>query len=178
MRAVGPRRQKTAAILVGGCVLALGATPAHADDWGNWGWQVGVSPMTVKPGGQLTLTSSGCQEPTVKADAGIFDTVDLTAGKSATVWVFDDAKPAAEYEVTFTCKAQTKKVTVKIADDGGTIWPTHQGTQPPIHRGVKAGSGGTFDQSDLIQLGLGGALVAGAVGASLYWARRRGEGHS
>lgn len=179
MRAVAPRRQTAAAILAGGCVLALGATPAAAaDDWGNWGWQVSVSPTTVKPGGTVTLTSSGCQEPTVKAEAGIFDVVELNEGKSGTAWIFDDAKPAAEYEVTFTCKSQTKKVTVKIADDGGTIWPTHQGTQPPIHKGVKAGSGGTFDQSDLIQLGLGGALVAGAIGASLYWARRRGEGRA
>ncbi|MBC9715125.1 hypothetical protein H9Y04_21475 [Streptomyces sp. TRM66268-LWL] len=174
-----PRRRTAAAILAGGSVLALCATPAAAaDDWGNWGWQVSVSPTTVKPGGTVTLTSSGCQEPSVKADAAIFDTVDLNEGKSATAWVFDDAKPAAEYEVTFTCKTQTKKVTLKIADDGGTIWPkpTHHGTQPPIHKGVKAGSGGTFDQSDLIQLGLGGALVAGALGASLYWARRRGDG--
>ncbi len=195
MRAVTPRRHKAgmrvgergvapgaartrtaAAILVGGCVLALGAPPAAAADDGEaWGWKVGVSPATVKPGGTVTLTSSGCQEPTVKAEAAVFDVVELNEGKSAQAWIFDDAKPAAEYEVTFTCKRQTKKATLRIADDGGTVRPTHHGTQPPIHKGVKAGSGGTFDQSDLVQLALGGALVAGALGASLYWARRRSE---
>ncbi|MFI6938687.1 hypothetical protein ACIBI4_05410 [Streptomyces sp. NPDC050418] len=166
-----------AAVVAGGCALAVsGAAPAAAaDDWGNWGWQVTVSPATVKPGGTVTLTSTGCQEPTVKATAAIFDDVELDEGRTAQAWIFDDAKPAAEYEITFTCKGKTKKATLKIADDGGTVRPTHHGTQAPIHKGVKAGSGGTFDQSDLIQLGLGAALVAGALGASLYWARRRGE---
>ncbi|SDK16132.1 hypothetical protein SAMN05421806_10573 [Streptomyces indicus] len=171
--------RKAAVLLAGGCLLALGgASPAAAaDDWGTWGWQVSVSPATVKPGGTVTLTSTGC-EGTVKAEAGVFDVVELKEGKTAQAWVFTDAKPAAEYDVTFTCKTQTKKATLKIADDGGTVWPTHQGTHSPVHKGVKAGSGGTFDQSDLIQLGLGAALVAGALGASLYWARRRSDGHA
>ncbi|WP_415949392.1 hypothetical protein [Streptomyces sp. KLOTTS4A1] len=183
MRAVTPRLRKAAAsaaaCLTGGCVLALGAAPATvADDRGDLdtlGWRVGVSPATVKPGGTVTLTSSGCQEPTVTAEAAVFDLVELDEGRPAKVRVFKDAKPAAAFQITFTCKMKTKKATLTIADDGGSVRPTHHSAQPPVHKGVRAGTGGTFDQSDVIQLALGGALVAGALGASVYWARRRGE---
>ncbi|MFC7309682.1 hypothetical protein ACFQVC_36395 [Streptomyces monticola] len=143
------------------CALtAATATSAAAADTS---WQVSVEPRTVAPGGTVTLTSSGCQVPTVTADAGVFDTTELNEGHSATAKVFEDAKPAAEYDVTFTCNGQTKSAPLMIADHGSGV-----------HKGVKAGGGGSFASFSVTQLALGGALVAGALGVAVHYARRRG----
>ncbi|MDQ8702824.1 hypothetical protein RCO28_10030 [Streptomyces sp. LHD-70] len=171
-----------AAGILAACALTAAAAPvATADSTGSW--RVSVTPSTVAPGGQVTLSSSGCQVPTVKVDAPIFDPVELNEGHSATAHVYPDANRGAEYEVTFTCKRKTKTVPLKIAGGGHTGGQTggHTGgrtggqhTGVP-HRGVKAGEGGAFSDISPTQLALGGALVAGVLGFTVMQVRRRDE---
>ncbi|NBE55386.1 hypothetical protein [Streptomyces boluensis] len=146
------------------CALTASAVPvaSAADN----SWHVSVSPRTVAPGGQVTLSSSGCQVPSVTADAAVFDTTELDEGHSAIAHVFADAKPGAEYEVTFTCKGKTKSAPLMIS--GG------QSHSSAPHRGVKAGAGNSFTDISPTQLALGGALVAGALGFAVVQVRRRG----
>ncbi|MFI9776966.1 hypothetical protein ACIHCV_19960, partial [Streptomyces sp. NPDC051956] len=63
--------------------------------------------------------------------------------------------------------------------DGGGTTPAREsdgGTRPAtptVPRGVEAGDGGSLSKRDATQLLAGTALVAGAVGAGVYTARRR-----
>ncbi|MGW0737924.1 hypothetical protein [Streptomyces sp. NPDC002851] len=159
------RAAAAGAVVAAGALTVAVAPPAAA----GGSWQVSVSPTTVAPGGKVTLSSSGCKVPTVTADSAVFDTTELNEGHSATAHVFPDAKPGAEYEVTFTCKGKTKTVPLMISDRGGHH-PTHHPTHPP-HRGVKAGEGGTWDSFSPGQLALGGLLVVGALTFAVRKAR-------
>ncbi|MFM9370913.1 hypothetical protein [Streptomyces sp. Da 82-17] len=200
------RRRGAAGVLAVACtvtattaVMAVSAPGAWAQADGartapgavadNSGWRVSVTPTTVKPGGQVTLSSSGCQVPTVTVDAPIFDPVELNEGQSATAHVYPDAKPGAEYEVTFTCNGKPKSVPLMIAGGqghtggqtgghtGGHTAGHTAGHTGGLHHGVKAGAGGTFADVSPTQLALGGALVAGVIGFTLLQVRRsRGGG--
>lgn len=161
--------RQTAGVLAAGALTATALTVAAvpvataADN----AWQVSVSPRTVAPGGQVKLSSSGCQVPTVTVDAAVFDTTELNEGHSATAHVFPDAKPGAEYEVTFTCSGKSKTAPLMIS--GG------QGHSGGLHKGVKAGAGSAFTEISPAQLALGAALVAGALGFAVLQVRRRGD---
>ncbi|RVU22224.1 hypothetical protein EOT10_22485 [Streptomyces antnestii] len=124
-----------------------------------------VSPTTVSPGGTVTLNATGCEAPTVRVTAPVFDDVTLTAGRSATATVFPDAKPGARYTVTFECKGERGTTTLTISGGGAT--------PAPVRQGVQAGVGGSLSRLDATQLIAGTALVAGALGAGVYAARRR-----
>ncbi|MEV6109662.1 hypothetical protein AB0M28_33885 [Streptomyces sp. NPDC051940] len=85
-----------------------------------------VSPKTVKAGGQVNLTATDCEHQ-ARASSGVFNAVPLgMAGdpmQSASVTVDWDAKPGAEYTVTFTCGPETGRTTFKIADTSSTSRP-------------------------------------------------------
>ncbi|WP_338693438.1 hypothetical protein V2W30_03050 [Streptomyces sp. Q6] len=154
------------------CVTALGvaAPAALADDGGtqpnvtSFGFT--VSPSTVAAGGTVTLGSTECDVPTVHVSAPIFDPVELNEGHSATARIYPDAKPGAQYNVTFECDGEKGTTPLTIAT-GNTPVPT---TEP---RGVKAGIGGGAGGTHPGLVAAGGALIAGALGAGYLRMRRR-----
>ncbi|MYT74800.1 MULTISPECIES: hypothetical protein [unclassified Streptomyces] len=159
------------AAALGLTALLLSAPAAVAGD--NDSFQVSVAPTTIAAGGQVTLYASGCSDITT-VSAGIFDTVTIDSGsgqKTATVdW---DAKQAALYTVKFECKGgPSRSVDLTIAS-GRQDNPQ----PPPVPHGVKAGVGGSLAGFDLHEIGLGAALIVGAMGGAYYFSRRRtGEG--
>ncbi|MGH4030176.1 hypothetical protein ACQB60_14695 [Actinomycetota bacterium Odt1-20B] len=162
-----------AATLLTATTLALAAPTASAAVAGDnnitsFGFH--VSPTTIAAGGQVTLSVDGC-EGDAKATSGVFDDVSIPKGQgSATANVFWDAKPGAMYEVTFSCKNSAGNW------ESGTTDLTIATGRPDnntVRRGVKAGVGGSIGGFDLQELGLGAALIAGALGTAYYWTRRR-----
>ncbi|MFE0101970.1 hypothetical protein [Streptomyces sp. NPDC059009] len=129
-----------------------------------------VTPDKVGPGGTVTLNTTGCEVPSVSVEAPVFDNVTLNEGHSATATVYPDAKPGAQYDVTFDCKGEKGVAKLTIADGGSSH---HPGLAD--HKGVKAGSGAGLGAGDVTQLAAGAALVVGTLGAGVYFAvRRRG----
>ncbi|MEU7583216.1 hypothetical protein AB0B50_37205 [Streptomyces sp. NPDC041068] len=133
-----------------------------------------VSPTTIAAGGQVTLNVDGCDGDT-KVTSGVFDDTTIPKGqKSATAQVFWDAKPGAMYEVTFTCNGSnpgSDKTDLTIA--------TGRPDSHTVHKGVKAGVGGSLGGLDLHEIALGSALILGTIGVAYYKTRRRtGEDNS
>jgi hypothetical protein len=159
------------AALLGVTALSLTAPAAVARNDGDrniTSFGFDVSPTTIAAGGRVTLSVDGCKADT-KVSSGVFDTVTIPRWQSsATVTVDWDAKPGAVFKVTFQCGNESGHTDLTIAT-GRPSDPTHV----PVHRGVKAGAGGTSDGFDLGEIGLGTALIAGSVGAAYYWSRRR-----
>ncbi|MET7617820.1 hypothetical protein [Streptomyces sp. NPDC005408] len=181
--------------LIGTAALALGGPAALADDGSNvTSFGFTVTPTTVAPGGTVTLNATECEVPTVTATSGIFDTVTLNEGLPATAKIAEDAKPDADYDVTFDCKGE--KGTTPLTVTGGS--DAHTGgkepTEPPDTLeppettgttemkkpggGVKGGNGGSFAELSPTQIGVGSALIAGALagGGVLLLRRRTGDG--
>ncbi|MFG2654771.1 hypothetical protein [Streptomyces sp. NPDC048425] len=129
-----------------------------------------VSPTTVSPGGTVTINATKCQTPTVRVTAPVFDDVTLNGGRSAKAKVSLEAKPGAQYDVTFDCKGERGTAKLKISAGGAR--PTTP-TTPTVPGGVEAGDGGSLSNLDATQLVAGTALVAGALGAGVYTAWRR-----
>lgn len=158
--------------------FALAAPMASANDGGttpnvtSFGFT--VSPATVAPGGTVTLNATKCQEPLVKVSSGIFDVVELNEGKSATATVDADAKPGAQYEVTFDCKGEKGTTTLTVA---GHSSGTGTGTTTPS-KGVKAGLGGGASGLNGTEIAAGSALLAGALGGGVFLMRRRAGGNA
>ncbi|MGP4043554.1 hypothetical protein [Streptomyces sp. 2A115] len=159
------------AALLGATALTLTAPAAVARDDGDrdiTSFGFNVAPTTIAAGGRVTLSVNGCDSD-AKVSSGIFDTVTIPKGhRSATATVDWDAKHGAVYKVTFRCGNESGHTDLTIAT-GRPSNPTHV----PVHRGVKAGAGGTAGGLDLGEIGLGAALIAGSVGTALYWSRRR-----
>ncbi|MYW63265.1 hypothetical protein GTY65_04100 [Streptomyces sp. SID8379] len=158
------------AAALGLTVLSLTAPSAAAKE--SDPFQVSVSPTTIAAGGQVALYASGCNGDTT-VSAGIFDSVTIGNGsgqRNATVdW---DAKQGAMYTVKFSCSGGGSR-TVDLTIASGRTDPT----PPPVHHGVKAGIGGSLGGFDLHEIGLGAALIAGALGSAYYFSRRRtGDG--
>lgn len=188
MRAI---RTASAALIVT-AALALSAAPtASADDGTGTGTGIGpgagggtditsfgfsVTPRTVAPGGTVTLTTDGCEVPSVTVTSGVFDTVTLTEGRPGRATVDLDAKTGAEYEIAFDCKGERGTTTLTVAH--GTTPPPAPVTPAhptPPHKGVKAGFGGSTGSDALgaAELATGAVLIAAAAGSALVLARRR-----
>ncbi|MZD09804.1 hypothetical protein GTW43_32685 [Streptomyces sp. SID5785] len=125
-----------------------------------------VTPSTVAAGGTVTLSATGCEEPSVTVDSPVFDRTTLNEGHSATAQVYPDAKPGAQYDVTFTCKGEKGTTPLTIAGGSGH-------TSAPVDRGVRAGVGGSVGGTDPTLLVGGGVLIAGALGAGYVRLRKR-----
>ncbi|MFI7382443.1 hypothetical protein [Streptomyces sp. NPDC049813] len=151
--------------------LALTSSPAAAGD--DVAFEVNASPTTVAPGGQVMLSQTGC-EGTTEVSAGIFDTITLTGRHSSrSVTVDWDAKRGAMYSVKFSCDGHRPR-SLDLTIEGDR---PHDPTPPPIDHGVKAGVGGSIGGFDLREIGLGAALITGALGTAYSLARRRtGDG--
>ncbi|MGW6361291.1 hypothetical protein ACWFR5_40480 [Streptomyces sp. NPDC055092] len=135
-----------------------------------------MSPTTVSPGGTVTLKATGCETPTVRVTGPVFDAVTLNAGRSGKAKVSPDAKPGAQYDVTFDCKGQRGTAKLKISAGGARPTTPTTPTTPTVPRGVEAGDGGSLSKLDVTQLLAGTALVSGAVGAGGVYAVRRRSG--
>ncbi|MFF9498301.1 hypothetical protein [Streptomyces sp. NPDC014656] len=183
MRAI---RTASAALLTTAAVV-LSAPAASADDGTGTGTGTGrditsfgfsVTPRTVAPGGTVTLTSEGCEVPSVTVTSGIFDTVTLTEGRPGSATVDIDAKAGTEYEIAFDCKGERGTTTLTVGH--GTAPPpapvTPHPPRPP-HKGVKAGFGGSTGSDALgaAELAAGAVLIAGAAGAAVALTRRHGR---
>lgn len=158
--------------------LALAAPLAAANGGGTMSnvtsFGFSVSPATIAPGGTVTLNATNCKEPLVKVSSGVFDTVELKEGKPAIAKVDPDAKPGAQYEVTFDCKGEKGTTTLTVAGKS-----TGMGTIAPIPpKGVKAGLGGGAGGLNGTEIAAGSALLAAAAGGGLYLMRRRANGHA
>ncbi|MFJ8821203.1 hypothetical protein ACIREE_05410 [Streptomyces sp. NPDC102467] len=150
--------------------LALAAPLAAAGD--SESFQAGVTPRTIAAGGQVTLNVSGCAKKTT-VSSGIFDTTTIGKGSGSQTRTVDwDAKQGAIYSVTFACKhGATRNVDLTIA--GGRPEHSVAPNPPPVDHGVRAGVGGSIAGFDLQEIGLGAALITGALGGAYYLVRRR-----
>ncbi|MEV7566507.1 hypothetical protein [Streptomyces tanashiensis] len=131
-----------------------------------------VSPAVVAPGGRLTLSAPGCAS-TARASAGIFDTVTIAPGATASATVDTDAKPGAVYTVLFNCTGGVQDTVALTISGSPTATPTISATILTPPRGVRGGLGGSMAPSST-ELAVGGALVlAAASGGAVYAVRRR-----
>ncbi|KOV67825.1 lipoprotein [Streptomyces sp. NRRL WC-3618] len=152
--------------------LALSAPVAHAVVASNSVTSFGFSvvPSTVAAGGEVTLRVDNCNDDT-RVSSGVFDPVTIPRGhSSATAKVDWDAKPGATYRVTFTCGGESGHTDLSIAI-GRPSEPTQYPL--PIQRGVHAGEGGSVAGFDLKEIGIGAALIAGALTVAYHFSRRR-----
>ncbi|WP_327713057.1 hypothetical protein OG912_36365 [Streptomyces sp. NBC_00464] len=163
--------------LLGAAAFGVAAPAALADDGNHNITSFGftVSPSTVAPGGTVTLNATGCEVPSVTVTSGVFDTVTLEEGRSATARVDDDAKPGAEYEVTFDCKGEKGTTPLTIREGSGHHDQT--GSVMPGN-GVRAGAGGSLSGMSPGEVGAGAALVVGALGFGAHKMRRRSGGNA
>ncbi|MEW2167362.1 hypothetical protein AB0912_30830 [Streptomyces sp. NPDC007084] len=162
------------AALLGVTALTFTAPAAFAGDGDNHNitpFAFSVQPSTIAAGGQVSLLlkrDGGCRG-NATVTSGVFDTVTIPPGQSsATAMVDWDAKPGAVYDVTFSCGGASGSTGLTIAG-GRPADPT----PVPLHRGVRAGVGGSVGGFDLKEIGMGTALIAGSVGAAWYMTRRR-----
>lgn len=150
----------TAAIAAVAALVVATAGPSVADESGNNITSYGftVSPSTVAPGGRVTLNATGCEVPSVRVTSGIFDDTVLEEGRPATVGVDREARPGAQYRVTFDCKGEKGTTTLTVSEGP--------------HRGVKAGAGATA-VSPGGWAGTGTVLLAAGLLGGLYIVRRK-----
>ncbi|MFF9852074.1 hypothetical protein [Streptomyces litmocidini] len=176
------------AALLGAVALVTVAPLATADeddrDITSFGFS--VTPATIAPGGTVTLTSDGCEVPSVTVTSTVFETVTLNEGRPGTATVDLDAKAGTQYEITFDCKGErgTTKLTIAQDDTGAnTGHETGTGTHTGAHKGVKAGYGTAASGADADGLGAtelvtGVLLIAGALGAAVVLTRRHADGRA
>ncbi|MEU0399542.1 hypothetical protein ABZ318_04705 [Streptomyces sp. NPDC006197] len=159
-------------------VAPLAAAGDGSEDITSFGFS--VTPATIAPGGTVTLTSDGCEVPSVTVTSTVFETVTLSEGRPGTATVDVDAKAGTQYEITFDCKGErgTTKLTIAQDDTGGTT-----GHDTGAHKGVKAGYGTAASGADADGLGAtelvtGVLLIAGALGAAVVLTRRHADGRA
>ncbi|MDT0265968.1 hypothetical protein RM844_06640 [Streptomyces sp. DSM 44915] len=153
--------------------------PAQLVDFGY-----SVSPGTVRPGGAVDLTVTGCTDDEATAESPVFDRVVLGIPgelQSARTTVDTDARRGAQYDVIFTCGAQSAAARLVIAEATTSPTPTTTPTaaatstaKPSL--GAQAGVGGS--QSGVAPMVLAGAglTIASVAGAAML-VRRRAARH-
>ncbi|MFC7966748.1 hypothetical protein [Streptomyces cinereoruber] len=109
----------SAALLGAAAVTTAGPAALATEDEGTvTSFGFSATPETVVPGDTVTLTSEGCEAPSVTAASGVFDTVTLEEGRPGTATVDSDAKPGARYEITFDCAGERGTTSLTVAGDG------------------------------------------------------------
>ncbi|SEC06051.1 hypothetical protein [Streptomyces sp. TLI_105] len=174
------------AALLGAVAVVTVAPLATADDGDHdiTSFGFSVTPATIAPGGTVTLTSDGCEVPSVTVTSTVFETVTLNEGRPGTATVDLDAKVGTEYEITFDCKGErgTTRLAIAQGDTGGNTGHD-TGTHTGAHKGVKAGYGTAASGADADGLGAtelvtGVLLIAGALGAAVVLTRRHADGRA
>jgi hypothetical protein len=135
-----------------------------------------LTPGTVRPGGTVTANTSACRKDRrATGDANNVGAGDfpLTPGadRGALVGQFQvpsGARPGT-FPISVTCESGTiVRQTLTVSGGGGG------GGGDQMH-GVHAGDGGSLGQLSPVQLGLGGALIAGSLGAAGFYTWRRAQ---
>ncbi|MFE2427556.1 hypothetical protein ACFXJ5_12505 [Streptomyces sp. NPDC059373] len=180
-----------AVALIAMAALGLSVSPAvsavsPSGDSNITSFGYGVSPGTVRAGGLVKLSSSGCDVPSVTASSGVFDTVQLVEGHPKLVRVDSDAKPGAQYTVNFTCNGESGHTTLTIASGArASAAPSTSpsadpsqtpGTTPAPTAAIQGGFGGTAGGLNTPEALIGGALLATATAGGLLLVRRRRNG--
>ncbi|MFI1829396.1 hypothetical protein ACH41E_23560 [Streptomyces sp. NPDC020412] len=177
-----------AAALVGAAALAL-PVPAAVAGGGDPAVRFTVAPSTAAPGGRVALSASGCASAAT-ATSGLFDTVTIQPGTSATATVDPDARRGAQYAVQFTCGTQRGTVNLTIA--GATATPTTSSTSLPVApatpaatpsatattpQGVRGGLGGSIGDAGPKEVAIGAGMVLVAAAGTGWAVRRRARPH-
>ncbi|GHJ42129.1 hypothetical protein [Streptomyces sp. TS71-3] len=141
-----------------------------------------VTPAVIPAGGRVTLTALGCAGDTTVASP-LFGRVTLQKHSgSGTASVSPAARPDGAQRVTFVCadgRVRTRELTVASGGDRGGesgSGGSGAGYDGPARHGVRAGLGGTLGAFDLQQIGVGVALLAGALALAYRRARRHPGG--
>ncbi|AWL42190.1 hypothetical protein ACIPJG_12460 [Streptomyces halstedii] len=132
-----------------------------------------ITPSAVAPGGQVTLGAVGCAGDAT-AFSGVFDTITIPQGRSATVTVDKQARRGASYPVTFRCGTATKTANLSVTaapTSTPTTAPTTSSTVAP--QGVQGGLGGSAEAMDPTEIAAGSALVTVAAAGAFYALRKR-----
>lgn len=128
----------------------------------------------IAPGGQVTLAARGCLT-TATASSGIFDSVTIPRGGSASATVDWDAKPGASYEVSFICNTSpTSTAEIGLTISAPTPTPGSTAIAP---NGVQGDLGG-IGRMNAAQLVGGTALAVAATTGAVFVVRRRNERYS
>ncbi|MFJ9029616.1 hypothetical protein ACIRQP_14005 [Streptomyces sp. NPDC102274] len=173
MRAI---RAASAALLAVSALVLTAPTATAAVNGGNAPFGFTVTPSTVAAGGRVTLSVTNCGT-TATASSGVFDTVNIPSGRSATATVDWDAKAGATYQVTFTCNGQSGTTSLRISSatrnpaPASTVTRTTDPTVVP--GGVRGGLGGSMGGMNTTELVAGSALVVAAATGTIYAVRRR-----
>ncbi|MFJ7154497.1 hypothetical protein ACIQUQ_06130 [Streptomyces sp. NPDC101118] len=125
-----------------------------------------VSPTTVAPGGRVGLNVEGCGTRTGTARSSAFGTVNLAPGNLEATNLFGSAT------VHRNASPGTHTVTFQCDGLGGRTTTVSLHVTPGAARG---GLGGSMGQVSPGEIAIGGALVAGALGAGVWYLRRRTE---
>ncbi|WP_086562553.1 hypothetical protein [Streptomyces africanus] len=177
------RVASASAVLLGAGALTSCVPAADAANRTDFAFD--VQPSTVAADGLVTLVVERNQacEGEAAVSSPVFDVVAIPPEKSsATARVAGDARPGAVYDVEFFCDGSSGTARLTIAGGDPAHSPTHHHRHhPPTHhqrhpwKGVHAGEGGTLGGFDLKEIGLGAALITGALGTAYHFARRRTE---
>ncbi|MFH9002317.1 hypothetical protein ACH4E5_03605 [Streptomyces afghaniensis] len=180
MRAI--RVASASAVLLGAGALTSCVPAADAATRTDFAFD--VQPSTIAADGQVTLVverNEAC-EGEAEVSSPVFDVVAIPPKKSAaTARVDSDARPGAVYDVEFFCDGSSGTAHLTIAGGDPAHHPTHHPAHHPAHhhrhpwKGVHAGEGGTLGGFDLKEIGVGAALITGALGTAYHFARRRTE---
>ncbi|MFJ4840521.1 hypothetical protein [Streptomyces sp. NPDC088746] len=175
------RAIRVAPVALLGAAACFLMAPAASADVLNGGTSTSftptITPSTVAPGGQVTLGAMGCTS-NATAFSGVFDTVTIPSGRSASATVDWDARRGAVYEVTFRCGTTTRSANLTITS-GATSSPTTSPTTAPTTSstaspsGVLGGLGGSVDTMDPAEIAAGSALVAVAAAGAFHVLRKR-----
>ncbi|MFI6059668.1 hypothetical protein [Streptomyces sp. NPDC051286] len=129
----------------------------------------------IARGGLVTLAARGCLT-TATASSGIFDSVTIPRGGSASATVDRDAKPGASYEVSFICNTSpTSTAEIRLAISAPTPTPGSTAIAP---NGVQGDLGGGIGRMNAAQLVGGTAVAVAATTGAVFVVRRRNERYS
>ncbi|MBT2525131.1 hypothetical protein J7E91_06685 [Streptomyces sp. ISL-99] len=130
-----------------------------------------ATPSTIAPGGQVTLSLSGC-DGEADVSSAVFDVVRISQGRPATATVDWDAKRGAMYRVTYTC--DDGRQTFSQLTITGTARPTRTATVTRSPAGpARGGVGGSQGGMNAGEIAAGAALVVAATGGVIFVLRRR-----
>ncbi|TQK42921.1 hypothetical protein FBY35_4366 [Streptomyces sp. SLBN-118] len=173
-------------VLIGTAALALGTPAALADDGGSiTSFGSTITPTTQSPGDPAPLSGTECEAEPGNADClgeastSVADGSDLYGGQTGKTGQAEMTDPTDGTDMTGKAEPSKPMEPVEPA------WPVEP-TKPvkpvkpakPIG-GVKGGTGGSFADLSPTQIGVGSALIAGALaGGGVLMLRRPNENGS
>ncbi|MDH6223231.1 MULTISPECIES: hypothetical protein [Streptomyces] len=160
---------RTRALAVSAAAFAaIGLAAPTAGAWSD-PTSISVSPSTIAPGGQLTVTVEGsaCRMPGSTVTSPAFPSTPLTPVSGSS------SKSTATVRVNSNATAGAQSITVRCGE-GKTLTRSNAFT---VLGGVRGGLGGSsLTGATPTDIAIGGGLVAAAgLGGGFFWMRRRAE---